>query len=388
MTHPSNKNVLFCYINPASGHQRAAEAVMLALRRMNPRVHAEGINSISYANPVLGRIISRLYLNILKHAPQFWEAIYDNPVIEEATRDVRELFSLFNARKTARVVKKHRPQVIVCTQAVPLNLLAALKARGKLKIPLVGIITDYGVHSYWISRAVDLYLVPSEEVRRKMIRAGIRESHVRVTGIPIDPAFLARGDGRVERARLGLDPRRPAVLVMGGGHGLGPLDGVVSSLRALPGGVQVIVVCGNNRRLLKDLQKRFSGDASVLLFGHTRQVPRLMDAADLLVSKPGGMTTSESLAKGLPMMIVKPIPGQEEWNAGYLLRHGAAERATSLEALMESVRGLLSHRDRLERMREKCLSLARPWAAFDAAESLLSLVGEPVLSGARAASAD
>lgn len=376
----SNKNVLFCYINPASGHQKAAEAVMAALRQMNPRVHAEGVNSISYANPVLGRMISRLYLNILKHAPQLWEVIYDNPVVEEATRDVREMFSLFNARKTARIVKEHRPRVIVCTQAVPLNLLAALKARGKMKIPLVGVITDYGVHTYWMSKAVDLYLVPTEEVRRKMIRAGIRETHVKVTGIPVDPIFLTRGDGRVERARLGLDPRRPTALVMGGSHGLGPLDEAVAALRRLPGGLQVIVACGNNRSLLKDLNKRFKDDRSVLLLGHTRQVPRLMDASDFLVSKPGGMTTSEALTKGLPMIIVNPIPGQEEWNAAYLLKNGAAERADDLPSLMERVRDLLLHRDRLEKMKERCLKLARPWAAYDAAEEILNLVEEPVLA--------
>lgn len=376
----SNKNLLFCYINPATGHQQAAEAVMAALRQMNPRVHATGVNSISYAHPAVGRLISGLYLRVLKHAPQLWEALYDNPLIEGATRDVRDLLSLFNARKIERLFREHHPAAVACTQAVPLSVLAALKTRGKLKIPLVGIITDYGIHSYWISRAVDLYLVPTEEARRKLVRAGVREGHVRVTGIPVDPAFLTAGDARVERARLGLDPRRPVVLVMGGSHGLGPLDEVVASLRRLAGGVQVVVVCGNNRSLLKGLHKRFGDDGAVVLLGHTRQVSRLMDAADLLVSKPGGLTSSEALIKGLPMIIVRPIPGQEEWNASYLLRHGAAERVEDLPDLTAHVRDLLSHRERLQRMRERCRALARPRAAHDAAESLLSLIGEPVMA--------
>lgn len=373
-----SKNVLFCYINPATGHQQAAEAVMSAMRQMNPRINTAGVDSITYAHPVVSRLVSRLYLNVLKHAPQLWEMLYDNPLIEGATRDVRDLLSFFSARRIAGLMKGHKPHAIVCTQAVPLNVLSSLKARGKLKIPLVGVVTDYGVHSYWPSRSVDLFLVPTEEVRRKLLRAGVRDTHVRVTGIPVDPAFLSRTDARIGRARLGLDTRRPVVMVMGGSHGLGPVEQVVDALRHLPGGAQVIVVCGNNRGLLKDLHKRFDGDASVLLFGHTKAIPRLMDAADVLVSKPGGLTTSEALIKGLPMVIVRPIPGQEEWNATHLLRHGAAERVETLDVLTETVRGLLSHRDRLEKMRERCLALARPMAAYDAAESILSLIGESV----------
>ncbi len=370
------KNLLFCYINPATGHQQAAEAVMSAVRQVNPRVHTAGVNSISYTHPVVGRLVSRLYMNVLKHTPQLWEALYDNPLIEEATRDVRDLLSFFSSRKIARLIKTHRPHAIVCTQAVPLNVLCALKARGKLKIPLVGILTDYGVHSYWVSPSVDLYLVPTDEVRRKLARGGIRESRIKVTGIPVDPSFLARGNGRDERSWLDLDPKRPVVLVMGGSHGLGPMEQVVGALRRLPGNVQVIVVCGSNRGLLKDLHKRFDEDPSIRLFGLTRLVPRLMGSADLLVSKPGGLTTAEALVKGLPMIILRPIPGQEEWNAAHLLRHGAAERAETLEEMADAVQTLLADRERMERMRKRCLSLARPRAAYDAADSLLSLIGE------------
>ena len=349
---------------------------MSAVRQVNPRVHTAGVNSISYTHPVVGRLVSRLYLNVLKHTPQLWEALYDNRLIEEATRDVRDMLSFFSARKIVRLIKAHRPHAIVCTQAVPLNVLCALKARGKLRMPLVGILTDYGVHSYWMSPSVDLYLVPTDEVRRKLVRGGIRESRVKVTGIPVDPSFLTRGDGRDERSWLDLDPKRPVVLVMGGSHGLGPMEQVVGALRRLPGDVQVIVVCGSNRGLLKDLHKRFNGDPSILLFGLTRLVPRLMSAADLLVSKPGGLTTAEALVKGLPMIILRPIPGQEEWNAAHLLRHGAAERVETLEAMTDAVQALLTDRVRMDRMRRRCLSLARPRAAYDAADYILSLIGE------------
>lgn len=377
--------VLFCYISHASGHQRAAEAVMGELRRRQPSVQCEGINSISYSNPVFGKIISKLYIQLLKVAPQVWDYLYDNPLVEKATRDLREFLSLFNTRRIAAVLQKHRPHCLVCTQAVPVGLLSAMKERGLIKAPLVGIITDFGVHKYWISPQVDLYLVPSTDVRRKMVRLGVTEDRIRVTGIPVDLRFATRGDRRAERMALGLAPHKPTVLVMGGNYGLGPLEDTVNALRQLPLGLQLVVVCGNNRALLRKMNRHFGEDRHVRVLGLTRTVHRLMDAADLLISKPGGLTTSEALAKGLPMMMIEPIPGQEERNAQYLLRHGAAARADSLDELVRVVEHLLTDRSRLDRLRENGVILARPWAARDAAEAIASLIEEREMRSSRRA---
>ncbi|MBK8575052.1 MAG: hypothetical protein IPN90_05010 [Elusimicrobia bacterium] len=366
--------VLFCYISHASGHQRAAEAVMGELRRRHPSVQCEGINSISYSNPVFGKIISKLYIQLLKVAPQVWDYLYDNPYIEKATRDIREFLSLFNTRRIAEVLQKHRPHCLVCTQAVPVGLLSAMKERGLIKAPIVGIITDFGVHKYWISSQVDLYLVPSSDVRRRMVRLGVPEERIRVTGIPVDLRFSSRGDRRAERAALGLSLHRPTVLVMGGNYGLGPLEDAVHALRRIPLGAQLLVVCGNNRSLLRKMNRHFSSDRHVPVLGLTRSVHRLMDASDLLISKPGGLTTSEALAKGLPMVMIEPIPGQEERNAQFLLRHGAAERADTLDELVRVVERLLTDRGRLDRLRENGVILARPWAARDAAEAIATLI--------------
>lgn len=349
---------------------------MAALRHGHPPVDSVGVNSISYANPVLGKIISKVYLQVLKFAPQLWDFLYDNPHVEKATRDVRELLGLFNTNKIANVLKEYRPRCLVCTQAVPAGLLAALKERGKINLPLVGVITDFGVHKYWISPFVDLYLVPTEEVRRRMVRLGVAEDRLRVTGIPIDPHFSQAGDKRAERSALSLAPHRATVLVMGGNYGLGPLEDVVSGLRSLPVSPQVVVVCGANRRLTSKMLGRFRADRSVRVFGHTRIVHKLMDAADLLISKSGGLTTAESLAKGVPMVVLQPIPGQEERNAEFLLRHGAALRADTVDDLRRAAQSLLGQRARLDRLREAGRGLARPHAARDAAEAIRALMEE------------
>ncbi|MBI4395782.1 MAG: glycosyltransferase [Elusimicrobia bacterium] len=370
---------MFFYITISSGHQKAAEAVMNALRQMNHRVEGHGIDSISYVYPVVGRMISRLYLNILKHTPQVWDYLYDNPTVEGATRDIRDLLHVLNVGKIYKILKRYRPRCLICTQAVPASILAALKQRGKMKIPLVCILTDYGVHNYWLSNHVDLYAVPTEDIKRIMLRRGIRESRILVTGIPVDPYFAVKGEKRLERMRIGFHPDVPTLLVMGGSRGLGPMDEVVSALQHLTKDVQVIVVCGNNRKLLKDLNAKFASDRSVRIFGHTRNVSRLMDAADILISKPGGLTSAESLAKGLPLVMIRPIPGQEERNARFLMKHGAAERVENLEELQRAVRRLLDDKHRMNELKTKAQALAKPLAAFEIGEAVLKMIKEPVL---------
>jgi processive 1,2-diacylglycerol beta-glucosyltransferase len=373
------KHVLFLYIAISSGHQRAAEAVMNALRQMNPRVAGHGIDSFSYAYPVVGRLVARMYLEMLEHTPQIWSYLYDNPKVEQATREIREIFNVFNKGKIYRLLKKFHPRCLVCTQAVPMTVLATLKQRGKIKVPIVGIITDYGVHSYWISRHVDLYLVGTPEIKREMVRRGVRENRILVTGIPVDPHFAAPGNRTLERERLGLDPAAPTALIMGGSKGLGPLEDTVSALRRLPARAQLMVVCGQNRSALKALHKQFGEDPAVRLFGFTKNISRLMDAADILISKPGGMTCAESLAKGLPLLIIRPIPGQEERNARYLLKNGAAERVETLDELVTAVDRLFREPERLAKLRDRARALAKPFSAYEAAEAILGLVKEPVL---------
>jgi len=368
------RRILFCYISPSSGHQRAAEAVMSVLRRRFPSVACEAVNSVSYVNPLFGKIVSRLYLQILKAVPSVWDYLYDNPWIEKNTRDVREVLSLFNTKRIVKVLRTHKPRCLVCTQAVPVGLLAALKEKEKLRIPLIGILTDFGVHKYWLSPHVDLYLVPTVEVRRSMVRMGVDESRVRVTGIPVDPHFSSPGDSRMERLSLGLSPTRPTVLVMGGSYGMGPLAEAMVSLRRMPLSPQLIVVCGNNRRLYKDMTQRFFEDRSVRVFGPTRTIHRLMTAADVLVSKPGGLTMSEALVRGLPVVIVEPIPGQEERNAHFLLRQGTCVRAHRLTDLTREVEMLLTHPDLLKQLKEKAQAIARPLAAQDAADAIVDFI--------------
>src|SRR5439155_10395719 len=225
-----------------------------------------------------------------------------NPDVEAATREIRELLKIISLPKMRALLKRHNPQALVCTQAVPCSVFAAEKRRGRLGIPLVAVITDFAVHSYWVHPEVDLYCVASEEARRYLIHPGLSASKIVVSGIPISPTFLQHVPKEQARAELDLDPKIPTILVMGGSQGLGPLQDLMEHLHAL--NFQCLITTGVNRDLFRSLQERYGKDRRIRLLGFTKMVHTLMDAPDLLITKPGGLTSAEALGTGLPTIIM------------------------------------------------------------------------------------
>jgi processive 1,2-diacylglycerol beta-glucosyltransferase len=363
--------ILFLYVSASSGHQRAADAIAEALSLLAPTWETTGVDAVSYAYPTMGKLVSKTYLEILRRTPILWDYIYDNPDVVTATREIRELLNLLSLPRMRALLKRHVPDALVCTQAIPCSVFASERRRGKLPIPLIAVVTDFAVHSYWIHPEVDLYCVPSEETRKTLIHEGIPAARTVVTGIPISPAFLRHVPKEQARAELRLDPKTHTILVMGGSQGLGPLEELVEELRGLS--VQCLIATGANRDLFRSLQKCYARDRRIQVLGYTRRVNLLMDAADLLVTKPGGLTSSEALAKGLPMIITHPIPGQEERNSDFLLRHGVAERADSASEIARLVQSLLSHPTKLRRMVEKTQGIAAPYAAMEVARHVFRL---------------
>lgn len=367
-----NPRVLFLYISMSSGHQRAADAVREALSLLAPTWETAGVDAFSFAYPTIGKLIARTYLEVLRHTPVLWDYIYDNPDVETATREIRDLLNLISLPKMRSLLKTHNPAALVCTQAVPCSVFAAEKRNGKLRIPLIAVITDFAIHSYWLHPEVDLYCVASEEARRYLIHQGLSASKIVVTGIPISPSFLRHVPREQARAEFNLDPNRPTVLIMGGSQGLGPLQDLVDHLQAYS--FQCLITAGVNRDLFRALQKRHRKDRRIRVFGYTKMVNTLMDAADLLITKPGGLTSSEALAKGLPMILTNPIPGQEERNARYLLKQGVAEEADDPADIARLAQTLFHHPARLKRMEEKARDIATPYAAMEVARHVFRLI--------------
>ncbi len=368
------KRVLIFYVSKFSGHYHAASAIEKGLLGLTKDAETEMVNALDYTNPVLGKIINRTYLELIKKRPEIWGRIYDNPKVVKRTRKAREALHKYNMSKIKRLVDKKTPDVIYCTQALPCGMVADYKRSCGSKRRLIGVLTDHAPHSFWLFEEVDYYVVPSEETAQALEKKGVPRAKIRALGIPVDPKFRERHDKAELKSRLGLDEERPTVLIMGGSQGLGAMERIARSFLAdTRHGYQIIIVTGSNKKLFSRLKRlnRGKGADRMKVLSFVDNTDELMEISDVIVSKPGGMTTAEALIKGLPMLIVDPIPGHERRNADFLVANGAAVEIGDLSRVYDKVNELFDSRDTLQAMRESARKLSKPDSALDVAKLAL-----------------
>lgn len=369
-----NKKILLMYITLNSGHHRAACAIENALKHISPGTQTLNINAFGYTNPILEKIINQTYMSVIKNKPEVWEYLYDNPKVLRSVQGMRDAIHKFNSKKLKTLLEDFKPDAVVCTQAFPCGMIADYKVTHNSSLPLIGVLTDFYPHSYWIYDSVDLYAVASDDARDRLISNGVSSEKIKVTGVPIDIKFNIRCDKVRSRMSLGLDPYKKTVLIMGGSGGLGPIKKVVHSLDRINSDIQMIVVSGTNSRLNAYLTRRAGRmNKKVFVIGYAENIDELMDMSDLIITKPGGLTASEALAKHVPIIIINPIPGQEAKNTEFLLQNGAAVRAKTEEDLAILVDNLCVAKAKLEDMKKAIENIARPSSAIDIAKTLLEI---------------
>ncbi len=368
----TNRRFLLMHVTTSSGHHHASRAVAQALRRLDPWGQTIMVDAFDYTSQFVKWTIQRSYLSLIRHQPNVWEYLYDNPSVHGRVQHIRRLLHRYHIWKVQRLLETVQPHAIACTQAFPCGMLADFKQHRGLHIPLVGILTDYASHLYWLHDTVDLYAVPSEEIRQRFVSQGVRPDRIGVYGIPVEPRFLDPIDRAVVYAEFGLDPSLPVILVMGGGGGFGPIGELMRSVDRIAQPAQFVVLTGTNHALLAWFrQQRFTHRVSA--YGYVERVPQLMEIALLIITKPGGLTTAEALAKRLPLLIITPIPGQEMCNARYLLAEGAAAQLGSPETVGDAVTALLSDPSRLAAMRSHADRLSHPQSAMQTARVLIEM---------------
>lgn len=368
------KRIILMYISEVSGHHSATVAIEKAIKMLSPDTEVLNINAFNYTNPISEKIINRLYMGVIKATPKIWDYLYDNPNIVKKLTRIKESIHRFNTPKLKTLFDKFRPDAIVCTQAFPCGMVADYKKSYNSNLPLVAVLTDYIPHSYWIYDNVDYYIVPSEEVALRLIKKGVESSKVKPLGIPFDPEFNQRVSKDEVLRQLGLNPGIPTILIMGGGQGLGPIKTIVKSLKKVKTGLQAIIVTGANKKLYKSLKKALKKyKKKILVFGYTNKISEFMSISDIIVTKPGGVTTAEALSKKLPMVIVKPIPGQEANNTAYLLEKQAAIKTDDAKNINLLFDDLLLNRSKLEKLSLAASRISKPNASLNIAQLLLSL---------------
>ena len=367
------KKILVLYLSESSGHHSAANAIEAGLRMFSDDpVHVRTINILNYLSPVLEKVIMKTYMGVVKGVPDIWDYLYDNEKVKDKLSKWREKAHRMNTPRFFELIVREMPDAIICTQAYPCGVLSAFKEMYGFDFSLYAIITDFVVHSYWILDNVDHYIVPTEEVKQTLIDKEVPEEKIECFGIPIVPHFSDRHDTEAIKKRYAINNNSSVVTIMGGGHGLLPMKEIISRLNSVTQPLHIIAITGKNRKLyekLLEIKKKVHHPITIL--GYIDNVSEIMEISDILISKPGGMTTSEALVKNLPMIIVNPLPGQEARNTEFLVEKNVAVRLNRIKDVAGIVENLLSNNGKLLEMKKKIQTISKPFPTKNIANHVL-----------------
>jgi processive 1,2-diacylglycerol beta-glucosyltransferase len=386
--------VLICYTTAGAGHRRAAEALAEAARERFPHAEVRCVDVLTHTPGWFQRWYPRMYLATVRHLPTLWGLGYrllDTAGGFWCVRGYRRMWNLLMATALGGVLKTQHPDLVIATHFLPGDVCGALKASGRLRAALAIVVTDWHPHRFWTCPEAEAVVVGSEEAERTLVQRGVSRERVHVLGIPIGKAFRDPGDPAACRRRLGLSDARRTILVTSGGTTVGRFEQVVQALMRLetrhPGMLQLIVVCGEDEPTRERLSLAClspSGDGRqaarraampVRVLGFVENMAELMASSDVVVAKAGGLTLSEALGRGTPLIIYHAIPGQERVNAAAVARQGAAIIAGGPRGTAAAVARVLQDPERLAGMRRAALALARP----DAAAAIVERVMQPLL---------
>jgi processive 1,2-diacylglycerol beta-glucosyltransferase len=378
MTAPPR--VLVLAVSQGAGHLRAAEAVTLALNELAPEATVNKLDVLTLANAFFRRAYSQSYLDMVNTAPHLLSYIFDVTDVPRETRRhrdyLRRLIQRLNLGRFEKVLAEPW-DLVINTHFLPADIIAGRREHGQTALRQVTVVTDFDAHAFWANQPTDRYFTASEEAALSLVHWGVPREDIEITGIPIHPVFAQERSSADCRQKHGLAADRPVILLLAGGFGVGPIEAMFKSILTIEQPLQLVAVAGNNETLKNKLDRiRPPSRHAAKVFGFTTEIDELMAAADIVVTKPGGLTSSEILARGSVIAIVNPIPGQEFRNSDYLLENGAAIKINSLAALAHKLASLLADADRLTLLRAAARALARPRAAYTIAERVLAMIGE------------
>lgn len=374
------EKALILSASAGAGHLRAADAVAAAYKTANPDAVVKHIDTLEFTNKTFRDLYSKAYLEMIRMAPHSLGWLYDHLDKPFTNEGMRKLINKINLKPFMKMLEEENPTVAICTHFLPAEIISNLKDDGKVSFPQGIVVTDLDVHAMWLCRTYEHYFVAMEETRVHLNELGVPEKKITVSGIPIDPIFSKALDKKATRKELGLDPEKTTILMSAGGFGVGPVEAMVSGLAKLKHSVQVVAVCGKNTALkekIESIVKKFPKSVRVKVhpIGFTKEMDKYMSASDILLGKPGGLTSSEALAKGLALIIVNPIPGQEVRNSDHYLEEGVAIRCNNLPTLAFKIDRLLDDAGKLATMQAASRALSKPNAAHDVVKVARGLTG-------------
>lgn len=373
-----NLKVLVFSATFGAGHRRAAEAIIEEIRRRVPAAEITHMDWGVLLSPTWNALLKAVYIGMISHTPRLWGLFYYGTAKISPHSWLQSFLDNMGKASCRKLLRELNPDLIICTYPTVSGLLAQLRRSGELSTPVATVVTDYSVHGQWIHKGVDLYVVGCEEVYQGFVSRGIDPGCIHVTGIPVSSRFEEKGRRAEILERCNLPADRTTLLIMGGAYGvLSQFRRICQMAAETTYPCQSLVICGHNQRLYDSLDGVVENTRNpVRRFGFVNNVEDFMSAADLIVTKAGGLIVSESLTKHLPMVIFKPIPGQEEENAKFLERNGAGKTARNLAELERIIRDLLKNPEKLKEMRQSASRVLPGRSAEKTVDLMLQLLSE------------
>lgn len=359
-----NKKVVILYAAVGGGHFKAAEAIKTYILENKINCTVKMLDALKYTNKTIDKIVVKSYVNMARYSPELWGEIYKLSAKQYSVANFSNAVQKILSFKLIKYFYNEQPDYIISTHPFATEMCAALKKKGKITSSLNVIITDYASHLFWELKpqCIDNYFVANKEIKHTMVHNGIKSSKIHVTGIPISPDFFKKFNKIDIYREFELNEDKKTILIFGGGeYGLSNIKDFYNELLKLDEDVQIIIIAGKHsksQKIFKELSS--NSNKKIIVLGYTNKIPELMQIADLVISKPGGLTTTEILTNQIPFVIINPIPGQEEENAQFLLNNGAAVQLFNSRKTKPFLENLISDSTRLENMKAMQKHIATP----------------------------
>ena len=351
----------------------AAAALEAAFVRSKPALAVRNIDLLDYSTDLIKFLYGRMYLDVVKLLPELYAYSYKHYEPSKKFIKPRFLIDRFSFSSFFGLIEDFDPDVLLCTHFIPAALVENYRRKKRKTFNIAVTLTDYEFHPLWLAPDIDLYFTATQEVKSSLIYYGVAPEKIVVSGIPVHPKFSKPKDRERLLRKHDMSEGSPIILISAGSFGITPLGELMDELGNIKDEFQLIVVCGKNANLEKELlEKQKTQPRLRKVFGFVDFMDELMAMSDLLITKPGGITVSESLAVGLPMIFIEPIPGQEEANADYVIEQGAAVRARSVSSLIYKLELLIGDSEKLKVMSRRASDISHPDAARTVVEGVRS----------------
>ena len=372
------KKILIFYASYGGGHLSAAKSIEECINTNYENVETELIDCMKYINKTIEKVTTTAYKEMAKKVPWAWGRIYSDsqkgPLAHISSRSNKIM-----AIKLLKLLREKKPDLIISTHPFGSQMCSYLKRKGKINAKIATIMTDFAPHDQWLvgSDFTDYYFVAHDKMKDYLINKDIPKDKIFVTGIPISSRFLKSYDRNSIVNSLNLKTEKDNILFFGGGeYGLGKsrTAQIFEDLVKVSKDLQIIAIAGRNETMktnLENIVKQYNREDSIKILEYTNMVPELMSISSLVITKPGGLTVTESLASSLPIVVINPIPGQEEENAEFLENKDIAIWIRKHDNAESVFSNLLSDSEKLRKMKENTKLLANKYSTYDICKILL-----------------